>query len=76
MDVISAFLDACCMQGEGEVKASQLYAVYARWASENNEYKMSSTKFGTEMAKKIGRKKTRDGWVYTDVRLGNGEFQV
>ena len=76
MDVISAFLDACCMQGEGEVKASQLYAVYARWASENNEYKMSSTKFGTEMAKKIERKKTKEGLVYVGVKIGSNEFQV
>ena len=76
MDVISAFLDACCMQGEGEVKASQLYAVYARWASENNEYKMSSTKFGTELMRKdfVGRKMGRDGCrYYTGVALDSND---
>lgn len=39
MDVISAFADACCAVG-GEAKASQLYAVYAEWAGENNEYRI------------------------------------
>lgn len=78
MDVISAFLDACCMTGEGETKASKLYAVYAKWAEEHNEYLMSSTKFGTEMAKrdKIGRKKKMDGWYYSGVSLDSTEFQV
>lgn len=78
MDVISAFLDACCVTGEGETKASKLYAVYAKWAEEHNEYLMSSTKFGTEMAKrdKIGRKKKMDGWYYTGVSLDSTEFQV
>lgn len=78
MDVISAFLDACCVNGEGETKASRLYAVYAKWAEEHNEYLMSSTKFGTEMAKrdKIGRKKRMDGWYYTGVSLDSTEFQV
>lgn len=77
MDVISAFLDACCIK-EGEVKASRLYAVYAKWAEEHNEYLMSSTKFGTEMAKrdKIGRKKKMDGWYYSGVSLDSTEFQV
>ena len=78
MDVISAFLDACCVTGQGETKASKLYAVYAKWAEEHNEYLMSSTKFGTEMAKrdKIGRKKKMDGWYYSGVSLDSTEFQV
>ena len=77
MDVISAFLDACCVLGEGETKASRLYAVYAKWAEEHNEYLMSSTKFGTEMAKRdrIGRKKMRDGWYYTGLILDTIEIQ-
>ena len=78
MDVISAFLDACCMTGEGETKASKLYAVYAKWADEHNEYKMSSTKFGTELMRKdfIGRRMGKDGCrYYTGVALDSTEYQ-
>ena len=76
MDVISTFMDACCV-AEGEVKASRLYAVYAKWAEEHNEYVMSSTKFGTELTKRdgIGKKKTRDGWYYTGVSIDNTGYQ-
>lgn len=76
MDVISTFMDACCI-GEGEVKASRLYAVYAKWAEEHNEYVMSSTKFGTELYKRdgIGKKKARDGLYYTGISIGTAEYQ-
>lgn len=76
MDVISAFIDNCCNVGEGEVKASQLYAVYARWADENNEYKMSNTKFGMEMQKKYERVKKRDGWCYIGISLGSDAYSI
>lgn len=78
MDVISAFLDACCVVGEGSVKASRLYAVYSEWANNHREYRMSGTKFGVEMTKRKGieRKKMRDGWYYTGLMLDSMEFQV
>lgn len=76
MDVISAFTDACCTIGKGEVKASQLYAVYAKWADENNEYKMSNTKFGVELQKKYERVKKKDGWYYTGISLGSDSYSV
>lgn len=76
MDVISAFLDACCHEG-GEVKASALYAVYARWADENNEYKMSNTKFGAEMAKRCEKSKTMKGIFYKGISLsGNSDYSI
>ena len=50
MDVISTFLDSEYCTSGGEVKASQLYAVYCQWAGENNEYKMPSRKFGIEIS--------------------------
>lgn len=68
MDVISAFTDACCIVG-GEVKSSQLYAVYSEWTAENNEYRMSSTKFGVEVAKRFERVKKRDGLYYSGITL-------
>lgn len=78
MDVISSFLEACCVLGEGTVKASQLYDVYAKWADNNNEHLMSSTKFGTELAKRKGitRKKTKTGWVYLGICIDSVTFTV
>ena len=63
MDVISAFTDACCIT-EGEVRASVIYAAYSEWASENNEYRMSSTKFGAELSKRFEKFKGKGGCVY------------
>ena len=76
MDVISAFLDACCTTGEGETKASKLYAIYAKWAEEHNEYLMSSTKFGTELKRKgIVKKNMPDGRYYVGITLDSDYYQ-
>ena len=68
MDVISAFIDDRC-ELTGSIKASVLYAVYAKWAEENNEYCMSSTKFGVEMSKRFEKIKTRNGTFYNGISL-------
>lgn len=68
MDVIAAFLASdYCVDG-GEAKASALYAVYCRWAAENNEYKMPSRKFGIEMSKHYN-KRTSNGVRYIGISL-------
>lgn len=72
MDVISAFLEDCTIQGPGEVKASELYKAYAEWAEQNGEYKMSNTMFGKEVAIRYERIKRRDGWYYQGLRLEDG----
>ncbi len=71
MDVISAFLNACCTVGSGSEQSSVLYAVYCRWASDNNEYKMSHTRFTTELLKKdgISRERKRDGIAITGLNI-------
>lgn len=69
MDVISAFLEDCTERGPGEVKASDLYKAYTTWANENNEYKMSNTRFGKELGLRFNRVKNRDGWYYQGLRL-------
>lgn len=69
MDTLGAFLEACCIEGQGEVKASALYSVYAKWADENNEYKLSNTKFGNEMVKRFQKVKTRNGIFYKGLTL-------
>lgn len=76
MDVISAFLSACCTVGKGAEQSSVLYAVYCKWASDNNEYKMSHTKFSLEICKKegIGKERKRDGNYFFGVTLNN-EFK-
>lgn len=68
MDVISAFLEDCC-QSTGSVAAKTLYAAYTQWAEDNNEYRMSNTKFGVELAKRHEKVKAREGWYYTNLSL-------
>ena len=71
MDVIAAFLDSeYCVAG-GEVKASVLFAAYCEWASNNNEYKMSSTKFGREMAKRYNKVRKSDGQFYSGLSISS-----
>lgn len=68
MDVISAFVEDMCVES-GSVQASTLYAVYAKWAEENHEYRMSATKFGVEVAKKYEKIKLTKGIFYKGVSL-------
>lgn len=70
MDVLSAFIDDRCEVAEKSfAKASQLYAAYAAWCDENNEYLLSNTKFGIEMTKRFEKKHTCDGWFYVGIKL-------
>ena len=74
MDVISAFLDECTERGPGEIKASELYKAYTHWADENNEYKMSNTRFGKEIALRYEKVRNRSGFVYQGLRL-NADYE-
>lgn len=69
MDVISAFLASDYVVQGGEVKAQALYAVYCQWCSESNEYKMSSTKFGREIAKRYSKKRSNGNTLYLGISL-------
>ena len=71
MDVVAAFLDACCVVGPGREKTTDLYQSYIRWADENNEYKMSSRKFGQEMAKRFERTKSNGACYYNGLILAD-----
>lgn len=73
MDVVSAFLDECTRKGPGEVKSSELYNVYSRWTSDNGEYKMSSTKFGKEVALRFNKVKKTDAAYYQGIKI-NEDF--
>ncbi|MCM1227577.1 MAG: primase-like DNA-binding domain-containing protein [Clostridium sp.] len=70
MDVISAFTDACCEIG-GESKASAIYAEYCKWAAENNEYKISNTKFGIELSKRFEKRMIKGCMYYKGVSISN-----
>lgn len=70
MDPLDAFLEECCTTGQNySIKARDMYDAYHEWAKESEEYKMSMTKFGREMSKKLLRVKKRDGWCYVGLKL-------
>jgi putative DNA primase/helicase len=69
MDTMGAFLSECCERGPREVGAAELFKVYTEWAKENNEYTMTATKFGTEMAKRFDRKKAHGTMAYVGIGL-------
>lgn len=75
MDVISAFIAECCQTGARFTeKAKDVFQAYAKWARENNEYEMKSTKFGIEMAKRFEKQRMRDGIIYKGLQL-NPEYK-
>lgn len=76
MDVISAWIDECCEESWAcQDRANNLYQSYVKWASENNEYVMSSTKFGKEMKGRYGVSRNSVGQLlYLGISL-KGEFK-
>ena len=70
MDVISTFIDACCVVDEGEsVNANKLFAVYSQWCDQYCEYRMSSTKFGMEMSKRFNKIRNSAGRMYMGINV-------
>lgn len=70
MDVVSRFLSECCETSTYEtVRAADLYAAYKRWATENNEYCMSSTRFGKEVSGRLEKRAIKTGAVYVGVKI-------
>lgn len=58
MDSIASFINDCCeLNPMQKIKSSEIFSAYDRWAKDNNQHIMSSTKFGREMAKRFNRKK-------------------
>ena len=68
MDVISSFVVDECDE-RGAVAAKTLYAAYCKWAERNNEYCMSNTKFGAELAKRYEKVRTNKGVYYNGISL-------
>lgn len=64
MDIVESFLkDAVKISPNGKEKASDVFLAYKKWAQDGNEWCMSQSKFGTELAKKFEKKAIR-GYVY------------
>ena len=73
MDVVHAFLKQCTHEGPGETKASDLFSAYLEWAKENNEYKMSGTKFGVEIGERYARVRKKQGIFYRGIMINKEE---
>lgn len=70
MDVLAQFLDENVIEESGaEVKSSELFAEYQKWADARSEYKMSATKFGVEMSGRYERVHNRNGNVFLGIKL-------
>ena len=46
MDQVGRFVDECCLIGQGEVKGSDLYVAYQKWAENCGEHAMKGKVFG------------------------------
>ena len=69
MDVISSFLDACCVP-VGEIQASVLYQAYRVWAQENGEYDgMSEYEIRQGNDGTVPRTKRKNGFYYVGICL-------
>ena len=74
MDVINSFVDEECQTVKGfETKASDVYNAYNQWGKLNNEFVMSSTRFGREMSKRFDKKRRSDGGYYVNLRLNKDD---
>lgn len=60
MDQVGRFVDEHCLVGQGEVKASDLYSSYQKWAEGGGERAMSGRAFGERILESKG---VRDGDV-------------
>lgn len=71
MDVLSKFIEDCVeIDNKDRVKAGEIYTIYQKWASANNEYEMTNTKFGKEFLKRFPEKeRLADGSYYKGCKL-------
>lgn len=73
MDLIAAFVEQCIVidyTSEDKVLSSDLFAIYKAWAKENNEFEMTSKRFGMEIVKKLPEKgRSGRGIFYGKIRL-------
>ncbi len=72
MDLLATFSEACIeidYKADG-IPATDLYSIYSQWASDNNEYLMTSRKFFMEISKKLPDKvRTSKGITYKNIKF-------
>ena len=59
MDLLASFIEQCIeidYTNNERIPSSDLFRLYSLWAKANNEYEMTSRKFGREMTKKMPTK--------------------
>ena len=73
MDLIAGFVEQCVMidyETEEKIMATDLFAIYTRWAKQNNEWEMSAKRFGMEIIKKLPeRSRNGKGIFYGKIKL-------
>ena len=73
MDLIAGFVEQCVMidyDTDEKIMASDLFAIYSKWAKQNNEWEMSAKKFGMEIIKKLPeRGRNGKGIFYGKIKL-------
>ena len=75
MDVLAAFIESCCVEGQGETDTGELFHAYLDWAKECNEHEMSNTKFGREMGKKYDSRILEGRKIYQGIELKKQDRQ-
>lgn len=78
MDLVAGFVDQCIIIDDSlvqKVPAVDIFNVYRKWASDNNEYEMSSKKFHMEFKKKMNdSQRTRDGRGVSYTGIGFSDY--
>lgn len=73
MDLLATFVEACVeidYNSTESIPANDLYSIYTAWATDGNEFVMTSRKFFMEITKKLPEKaRTGSGIVYRKIRL-------
>lgn len=73
MDLLSGFLEDVIIidyDCTDKIPASELFAMYSRWAKKNNEYEMTSKKFFREISSKLPEKgRMSSGIYFTKIRF-------
>lgn len=76
MDVIERFLESGYVRigNDESCTAMMIFSRYREYANNTDEYSMSMTKFGAELAKRFPKEKTRTGVVYQGIGVSDKLF--
>lgn len=70
MDIMNSFIECCIDEVRGSrERASEVFQAYAKWADENNEWKMSATRFGKEFGKRYEKIKSNGNMMYIGISV-------